>query len=305
MSKVWGFEVPCGPLIFNSRGRRASALRDLRQAGAGSRVILVATFGDEADEADRGRILGMMEPSWETVSSLDYPLPPDPRLRNANGDYKWPFGLVNVRAWQFPGKPEFARFTKRTFHMDAVTGIVPLTAGEAEAVLAERHHEVPLLRSISAERRLYGFRAARRRGAPPPSTTRRGIMHMREAPASTYLMQIQLPTGRVIGHKIGWAFDYEARQDEFNKVSLPGLGGLEYHTRAVEHWDTARKAFGMEQAILRHFATAAHSDNREVLRGVSYADVEAVWINYVASARRRPTATGIPTRAQAVRQPAA
>ena len=42
MSKVWGFDNPCGPLVFRAEGWRANALGKLKE---GDRVILVATLG--------------------------------------------------------------------------------------------------------------------------------------------------------------------------------------------------------------------------------------------------------------------
>lgn len=98
VSKVWGFDVPCGPLVFNSKGWRD---RSAKQLKAGDRVILVGTKGEETGPADRNRVLGMMEPSQQRVSTLDFPLSPETSARHykADGTYRWPYGLLNYRAW--------------------------------------------------------------------------------------------------------------------------------------------------------------------------------------------------------------
>ena len=60
-----------------------------------------------------------------------------------------------------------------------------MTPEEEAKVRALRWEPIDLLKSIRADTRIEETDAARRRGAPPPSTTRAGIMHMRNAPAHT------------------------------------------------------------------------------------------------------------------------
>jgi hypothetical protein len=68
VSKVWGFENPSGPLVFNSAGMRKNAASRLIR---GDRVILVGTWGEDTAEQDRNRVLGMMEPSTMQVATSD------------------------------------------------------------------------------------------------------------------------------------------------------------------------------------------------------------------------------------------
>jgi hypothetical protein len=150
--------------------------------------------------------------------------------------------------------------------MDAALGLVELTGPEVAAIEKLPREEVKLLAPTKAYARVHGDDAARRRGAPPPTTTRRGIMHLRAAPAYTYLMHIEGAGEEA--YKVGWAFDYRPRERGFNSAALPQLGGLRYRTCLVELWDTARQAFGMEQAILRQLDAARHPSNREVIHGV-------------------------------------
>jgi hypothetical protein len=168
--------------------------------------------------------------------------------------------------------------------MDAALGLVELTGPETAAIEKLAREEVELLAPTKAYARVHGDDAARRRGAPPPTTTRRGIMHLRAAPAYTYLMQIEGAADEA--YKVGWAFDYRARERGFNFASLPQLGGLRYRTRLFELWDTARQAFGMEQAILRQLDAARHPANREVIHGVHYEKLQAAWIAWLQLMRR-------------------
>ncbi len=91
VSKVWGFDNPCGPLVFGTAGWRDNAAAKLSR---GDRVILVGTKGENTPEPDRNRVLGMMEPSTKRVSTSDFPSPAplDEKLLDADGRYRWPFG---------------------------------------------------------------------------------------------------------------------------------------------------------------------------------------------------------------------
>ena len=286
VTKVWGFDNPCGPLVFGLVGACNSAARRLL---AGDRVILVGTKADDTQSEDRNRVLGMMEPSTVVIASSDfpYPNPNDQRLFKEDGSYRWPFGLLNLKAWMFDAGlflDDVAENAGNRFGSAAAAGIVLLSAEEEERVLAHPHHEIQLLKpSISAERKLYGEEAAKRRGAPPPTEgVRRGVMHMRQAVAYTYWFQLVLG-GKIVGHKIGWAFDWRQRLQQFRSVSLHKLGGLEYRPYRSQQFDTARLAFHAEQGILRVLDAKRHPSNREVITGIMKADIEAEWDRVVTA----------------------
>lgn len=286
VTKVWGFNDPSGPLVFGSRGWRDNAGKSLK---SGDRVILVGTWGEETAAPDKNRILGMMEPSTKHVATSDFPLPEltDKRFFNEDGKFRWPFGLLNIRAWKFtPGLflDTVAQNTNNRFGSAAAAGIVPLSADEEARVLAYPHHEIPLIKpSISAERKLYGEEASKRRGAPPPTEgVRRGVMHMRETPAYTYWFHLVLGD-KIVGHKIGWAFDYKQRLRQFRSVSLHKLGGIEYKPYRHQQLNTARLAFRAEQKIFGILDGKRHPSNREVLTKITKADIEVVWDKVITS----------------------
>ena len=266
MTKVWGFDVPCGPLQFSTAGWRDRARRVLKP---GDLVVLVGTKGTETDPRLQGRALGIMEPTTEVVSSLDFDLQKRPIDFDDEGNYRWPHGLLNRRAWEFlQPRPLFEEISAREFGMDLASGIVPLIEQEVQRIELLPKQEIPLLAAVRAAARIEGEDVARRKAAPPPTTKRSGVMHVRRAPAYTYAMKIEgIPTS---SFKIGWAFDYKKRQREFNSSSLPQLGGLRYKTVLYHLWDTARSAYKMEQEILKQFDAQRHPSNREVLFSIEY-----------------------------------
>lgn len=283
LTKTWGFGSPSGPLQFSTNGWRNNARNVLRP---GDLVVIVGTKGNETSEDERGRILGLMEPTQHVVSSLDYDLIRGPQDLDANGQYKWPFGLELTRAWRFDDpRPLLSDITSRRFHMDAAQGIVALDDEDAARILALPRTEVGLLSAIAARARVDGADMARRKAAPPPTTQRRGVMHMRRAPAFTYAMEVQ--GAKQSAFKIGWAFDWSQRERTFNHAAMPDIGGLRYKTKLHQIFSTAREAFRMEQWLLRRFDHRRHPHNVEILTPISWDEVQRAWMDYLLMARRQ------------------
>lgn len=278
MTKVWGANSPSGPLQFNEPARRASAIRALQNGGD---VLLVGTKGPPTAPQFQGRVLGVMRPSLEPVMTLDYPI--IPRTEDyENGQYRWPVALANLEAWSIPSLPKFSSLIPRKFYQDAATGIVPLTPAEEAIIRALVWEPVPLLPMTAAAQERLGIQ---RPYSPPPSDgKRRGVMHMRRAPAHTYAFA--LIGARQSSFKIGWAFDYEIRRRQFNKASLSKLGGIEYGAERHHRWDTAAQAYRMEQLVLKKFAGKRHSGNHEVIVGVRPDELLSVWTDCVLETRR-------------------
>lgn len=241
--------------------------------------MLVGTTSEPTPPEHRGRLLGIMEPTSEPVMSLDYDLQPTEQ-DFVDGEYKWPVGLMNLRAWSLPDGPLLSGLILRKFSMDSAQGIVPLTPSEEAQVRALPWIEVPLLQpTAQAQDRMARKHGGAKRSPPPATTRRTGVMHMRRAPAYTYAMEIK--GARQVAFKIGWSFDYKQRADQFNHAAMPDLGGLEYVPFRFHLWNTARLAFHMEQRLLVRFDKHRSTSNHEILVGVTAKDVEAVWIQGV------------------------
>ena len=112
ITKVWGFSEPCGPLQFSAQGWRDAACELLAE---GDLVATVGTAQAPTSDEERGRLLGMMEPTKEIVRSLDFDLRQTPHDFDDEGNYKWPFGLLNRRAWIFEDRPLLNEISNRTF----------------------------------------------------------------------------------------------------------------------------------------------------------------------------------------------
>lgn len=281
VTKVWGWEEPIGPLVFGDVGWLENAVSKLEQ---GDQVVLVGTLDDPTIPSEQGRLLGIMEPTKERVRSLDFPRSYKDRDYDDEGNYKWPHGLLNARAWTLIDRPFLHDIAPRKFSMDAVRGIVPLLPEEAALLAGLKRRPAEMARPTAiAEERIAQATGEARYTAPPPTTKRPGIMHMRRARAYTYMMELHGADSP--SFKIGWAFDWKQREKTFNHASMPSLGGLRYQTALYHLWDTARLAFAMEQRLLRRFQLNRHAKNSEILTGVPRADIERVWLDDIMGSR--------------------
>ncbi|MGO1076292.1 GIY-YIG nuclease family protein [Inquilinus sp. CA228] len=273
MTKTWGFDAPCGPLQFGERGRMVAAMQVLRP---GDLVVIVGTQGKETAEADRGKILGMVEPTTESVPSLAFRLRTRPE-DFVDGEYRWPWALKIRDAWQFDEpRRSLKNVSTRSFGMDAASGIVALLEAEAAAILALPRTRIAVMPAVVDETLDPGV--ARKR-APPPMTTRRGVMFLRNTEAFTYLMSVE--SHKHLAYKIGWAFDVKLRERQFNRASMPELGGARYKAVLEQRWPTARQAFRMEQALLKSFDAIRHPRNSEIVWPIPLGDLQKAWTRYV------------------------
>lgn len=283
LKKTWGFSDPCGPLVFSREGARDNARRVV---GEGELVVIVGTKGDETAEREQGMVLGLMEPSKLPVSASSYDFGTNAKLYDEQGRFKWPFGLELRRAWRFDEPwTTFADICDRYHGREGALSLASIEDDEERQILSLPKTEVRLLQPARVSARITGKARTGQNAAPPPSTTRRGVMHLRRAPAFTYAMRLR--GAERSAYKIGWAFDWEVRNRNFNRYALPSLGGIRYEIKFTELWDTAMSAFKMEQKILNHYTSNRHPDNSEVLVGVADVDLENQWRNAVMALRRR------------------
>ena len=278
--KVTGWDVPVGPMQFRSEGLRKIAI-ELLEDGTGL-VVLAGTKGKGTPDKIKGRLLGIMQITTEKVDiEKDFPefiKQAGSSAKNKNGEYKWPYGLINLRAWSLIKPPKLTKISDRfdKLGQSVASTIVALRDEEADFVKKLVWQEEELVRpNAHIQRRIEKKYGTAKRSAPPPWTTRRGLMHMRRSPAYTYAMEIIGTNSEAF--KIGWAFDYQQRARQFNHAAMPELGGLEYKPILYNLSETAREAYAMEQSLLSCFNGQLHPDNREIILGVSRSQLESAW----------------------------
>ena len=119
----------------------------------GDLVVIVGTFGENTPEDERGKILGLMEPSTVVVSSLDYfDLSAVRASISTNTEItvgrlalsRSPRGVLPSR------EPLWVTSPSRQFQYLFAQGIVPLLPQEEEAILHLPRHRVPLLSPFRA-----------------------------------------------------------------------------------------------------------------------------------------------------------
>lgn len=109
-----------------------------------------------------------------------------------------------------------------------------------DRVLDERERPSPNLKAAAAHW-----------NTPAPShSIRVGIMHMRRAPAETYLFSLEGATQ--VAFKAGWAFDSGRRLRDFNHAAMPGLGGILYASAQTRRWRLSSR-FAWSRACLPAF----------------------------------------------------
>jgi hypothetical protein len=100
LTKVWGFDPEIYPTLgFRSDGGR---LNFLRASSPGDWVVLLARWA--LRQARRNRDVGTGRNRCRRRSSITWHGIPTNQY-NADGTYRWPFGLPIISALRFPDKP--------------------------------------------------------------------------------------------------------------------------------------------------------------------------------------------------------
>lgn len=294
VTKAWGFDDPAFPLQFSREGDRTRALKILKK---GDYVVIVGTMGREVEnDYDKGRILGMLEPTKRTAMYDEFDLPVREEFdfveRNGVRQYKWPYTLVNKNAWLIEDDIKLKDICKNGVGMYAMKGIVPLTKVQGEKLL-NLINPLPIESYMTSgdkarlkKRRTKGYDAINRGGSPSPMTKRTYAVNRKVAPYYyTYCMR--LIGAKDIAFKIGRSENYQRREKEFNHYSMPLLGGIRYKpTNLVCRWNTEQEAHTMEQRVLCSFNNQRHPSNKEIIYGVSYEKIKRVWNQTIKAVKR-------------------
>lgn len=106
VTRWWGFRSESwGAVLFSEE---AIVNRWLRDCPDGGFVLGFASHNtqEQIDPADQGRVLGVYEFAPEKIlatdpEAIDPSWLDDPRMHNAQGRFRWPYGFKAVRAWRF------------------------------------------------------------------------------------------------------------------------------------------------------------------------------------------------------------
>lgn len=221
--------------------------RLLRLADRGDRLVFVGTMTERTAEEKRGRLLGMAEIGFEPLRTLDLVDREEFDLRDfdAEGRFRFPFAVPLVRAWEFVRTPLLMKVLPKQLPMLATPGVVELDAADAERVLALVSQEVtlPTLPALAKMRRLNEF--FRPTTGPRPTDTTYNVTRSAQDTSWTYALRY----GKRNMFKVGHTSDVEGRLASINQHIPMELGVESWAPALRQKWDTAIKAYDMEQRV--------------------------------------------------------
>jgi hypothetical protein len=215
-TRVWGFSPWSWPVIvFRNEGDRDNLLQ---QSNPGDCIVFIATQTEGVDESRRGRLLGIAGIGREPVRTLDIvdPVHIRPHHLNEHGQFKWPFAIRMLRAWQFRRLPKLLDVFHQQLTYPATVRAVLLNEQDTQAALNEPLDEVPVINGVPRpdEHDITRPTTARRatRGPDPIDGTIEMSRSTASDPAFTYAFQF----GERNLFKIGWSQNLRQRLSQMN-----------------------------------------------------------------------------------------
>ena len=283
LTKVWGFDPEIYPALgFNSDGARRNFLR---ASSPGDWVVFAGTLGPETNADDQGRLLGRVQLGPEeidvedTLRSVGYDIPKN--QYNANGGYKWPFGLPIISALRFPDKPRLVDVLGSNlsgsqwaaFALDVREKVGADAQAKLESLLSEPAHLVQAPAIIRQRERQRALISNRGVTGPGPSTER-AASHSTPGAGAVYIFELQ---GARDVFKIGYSTDVEGRLAILNKPLLPGITGFLWKLAlAPQRFPTAQQAYDFEQIVHKHLRSYLVDNEQEIYR-ISRKELDRIW----------------------------
>jgi T5orf172 domain len=283
LTKVWGFDPEIYPALgFNSDGARRNFLR---ASSPGDWVVFAGTLGPETNADDQGRLLGKVQLGPEeidvedTLRSVGYDIPKN--QYNANGKYKWPFGLPIISALRFPDKPRLLDVLGSNlsgshwaaFALDVREKLGAEAQAKLEDLLSEPAHLVQAPAIIRQRERQRALISNRGVTGPGPSTER-AASHSTPGAGAVYIFELQ---GARDVFKIGYSTDVEGRLAALNKPLLPGITGFLWKLAlAPQRFPTAQQAYDFEQIVHKHLRSHLVDNEQEIYR-ISRKELDRIW----------------------------
>lgn len=252
-----GFDPVRWPVVSFSQ---LGSLNSLLAASApGDLMLHAATQGEQAEEHERGKLLGIAEFGRTRIHSREalHPEAFANAEKGLNGDIKWPHALVMTRAWPFTDVPlpGIVEVLGHQLPMAAISNAVPLSNEEVRRVLALPRTEVNTATTAAIyEERAVIAAAVGVGGTMGPIPASFTSTRVKDAlkPAVTYAFRF----GTKNVWKVGWAHDPGERLKELNKhVPHEVLDGQLWHGKGgcIQQWASAIQAYDMEQRVLASF----------------------------------------------------
>ena len=290
LTKVWGYEPDVYPMLgFNTAGARDKFLRESRP---GDWVVMAGTLGGQTPPEQRGRLLGMAQLGTTKVDviavleSLDYAF--EDEHFDAQGNYRWPFGLPFLRALRFVGLPDvkelFGDYLPGTEWAAYALNIAEKIGAHAPALIEGLEtaqldiRDAPVLRQA---RGLQDTLRLARDGAtgPGPSTSRAGS---ERAPGEGYAYMLRLEGARRAAFKVGRSTDVAGRIAQLNKGLVPSVTGCRWVLEQHQRFPSEEQAHGFEQAVHRRLRRHLAEGETEIYVTLR-SEVEQAWVDVLMS----------------------
>ena len=249
--KYWDFDPSLCPAIPLRDEKTRERL--IKESRPGDLFLFVATKTKDVTPADkRGRMLGIVEFDRIPVSAEGLIAPgkrKNPRDYDKSGNYKWPYGVPIVRAWEFTPPPDASKFLEKNLSRHTYRYIEELDEEDVKRVLALDREEIDI---SGARERLQqagiqkAFLPSRPTRGPSPSSGLIGYTRENEGPAETYAMRF----GQRNIWKIGYSGNIGRRFKEVNGHIPHEVLGEYWEFFLTKKWRSSTAAHKMEQRVL-------------------------------------------------------
>ncbi|HEY3798522.1 MAG TPA: hypothetical protein VGL58_09215 [Caulobacteraceae bacterium] len=294
------------PEVWGAFGFASATVRNnlAQVATPRDRILIIGTQGTETAEAERGKLLGLIEVGRQAVQTVDLVEPHRwaQHLDEFGGIARWPYGMPIVSAELFDTPlPESRKVLPRVYannlHMKLATNYEALTAEETTAVLAlPRHRVADVWKSPTGS--FAANLAGGKRPGPPPTRTPR-LLTPSSGPAATYCLAL---TGNVADrvaegilrrrsgwrvYKVGFSNNPVRRRGEITAF-MPDEAKLGWDFVHTEWHRDEINAYGMEQEVFAQLKRAG----AERFKGEMVAATESMLLEAWIAARvqaKRPT----------------
>ncbi|WP_434999736.1 GIY-YIG nuclease family protein [Vibrio scophthalmi] len=270
LTKTWGFDPEYYPALgFSNVSART---KFLSESSPGDWVVIVGTKGNETSQEHRGRLLGMVQVGTDEVDveailkETGKEIPKE--HYDADGHYRWRFGLPMLEARAFIGFPDlsevvgsylpgqvwaaYARDLRAELGQNIIDEILELPTSTVD---------IPNAREITKQReRANALSLGRGHTGPGPSKNRAGST-IEEKISYSYIFELT-GTKKPI-YKVGYTSNLEQRVNELNRYLVSDLTGLKWKQYRSYSFRSQKLAYNFEQRVhksLKRYLVAGETE---------------------------------------------